>query len=84
MLGGYRFKELFGEPNAVNYEHLKQVALGAIKSYLKIQEDPVHHLVSIHQVCVAQSLQKLLIKRYINIELHSTIHTQPSAKSRDN
>lgn len=51
MLGGYRFEELFGEPDAVNCEDLKQVALSAIKSYLNIQADPVHHLVSIHQVC---------------------------------
>lgn len=54
MLGGYRFKELFGEPETVDPEHLKQIALGALKSYLKIQVEPVHHLVSIHQNCIAQ------------------------------
>ncbi len=84
MLGGYRFKELFGEPETVDPEHLKQIALGALKSYLKIQVEPVHHLVSIHQVCCVQSILCSCYQLVFILELHCPIHTQSWTASGNN
>lgn len=85
MLGGYRFKELFGEPDLVDPEHLKQVACDALKSYLNIHEKPVHHLISIHQVCCVTNSAfaqfYIYCKLIFIIELHSSVHAQSSAKS---
>lgn len=51
MLGGHRFVDLFGQPNSVNSEKLLQVAMGALRTYLRIKDEPSIHLVSIHEVC---------------------------------
>lgn len=50
MLGGYRFAELFGEPDLVDPQKLLDVSLSSLRSYLNIQCDPIHHLVTIHKV----------------------------------
>lgn len=43
--------DLFGQPNSVNSEKLLQVAMGALRTYLRIKDEPSIHLVSIHEVC---------------------------------
>lgn len=52
MLGGYRFAQLFGQPNSVNPQELLRVSSEALKSYLHIEAEPVQHMVTVHQVCL--------------------------------
>ena len=54
MLGGYRFQKLFGEPDQVDKNHLLDISLKAMKSFLKINEMPIRHHVAIHPDCIPQ------------------------------
>lgn len=50
MLGGYRFLELFGQPDSVSKSELLKESIKAIRNYLHIQRPPTQNMVTIHQV----------------------------------
>ncbi|KAI2803178.1 hypothetical protein BLOT_007301 [Blomia tropicalis] len=54
MLGGYRFLELFGQPDSVSKSELLKESIKAIRNYLHIQRPPTQNMVTIHQNCIPQ------------------------------
>lgn len=50
MLGGEWFEEMFGHPDAVNKDTIKQTALAELKSHLGITKEPIHAVSMIHKV----------------------------------
>jgi len=54
MLGGHRFTELFGDPDALNPSKLLEASLISLRSILNIQSEPNQHMVTIHKNCIAQ------------------------------
>ena len=54
MMGGYRFNSLFGDPDKVSHDHLRDVAINAVKKHLKITFDPIDTLVNVHHKCIPQ------------------------------
>ncbi|ORX94252.1 Protoporphyrinogen oxidase [Basidiobolus meristosporus CBS 931.73] len=54
MIGGHRFKELFGEPESVDPEHLLHVAKSTIARHIGVSKEPLESQVSIQAQCIPQ------------------------------
>ena len=54
MLGGHQFQDQFGDPEQVDKELLKNVALDTIRKSLDIRAEPRKVHVSIHKDCIPQ------------------------------
>ena len=50
MLGGEWFESMFGHPDAVSKDTIKQTALSELKSQLGITKEPIHAVSMIHKV----------------------------------
>ena len=50
MMGGKWFEELFGSPDTVDKEALKQIALEELACHIGISVEPVECLINVHKV----------------------------------
>ncbi|KAK9765718.1 oxygen-dependent protoporphyrinogen oxidase [Basidiobolus ranarum] len=65
MMGGHRFRELFGEPETASKEQILEMAKSTISRQLGIQKEPIETQVSVLPECIPQYLvghQERLVK----------------------
>jgi oxygen-dependent protoporphyrinogen oxidase len=54
MMGGYMFRDKFGDPDKVAPEKLKAIAVESIKRHLAVADAPISSRVTIQQKCIPQ------------------------------
>ncbi|OTF80321.1 protoporphyrinogen oxidase-like protein [Euroglyphus maynei] len=54
MLGGYMFEKLFGHPDQVDHQRIIDISRQALKTYMKIDDEPSQVHVAIHSDCIPQ------------------------------